>query len=151
MTALDVEPGHALGRVVIGSSEADLLSAVGPPNSRREASRSERTTLYWDAPRLRVDLDVSGVVEFVELTWDPTTPAAMYDGIDLLGTQADVVAQALISSDGGSFNEQGHGFACPTGLALWRPILPGSDDTQYDEYRDGAYWATVAVAARGYW
>ena len=110
VTALDVVPGRALGRVVIGSTEADLLSALGQPNTRSEAA-CDRTTLYWDVPPMRVDLDASGDVEFVELTWEPGAPVARYDGIDLLGTPADVVANALISSDGGSFREQEHGWA----------------------------------------
>ncbi len=108
--------------------------------------------LFWDLPGLRVDLDSSDLVEFVELSWDPAAPAAAtYAGMDVLGMPVEEVAHALTVSDAGYFDERGHSFVCPSGLALWRPVLPDGDDSQEDEYRNGAYWATVSVAAPGYW
>jgi hypothetical protein len=152
MKNFDVVPGRALGPVVIGSTDTELLRALGQPASRRPAEGSEALTLFWYLPSLRVDIDFSGLVEFAELSWGPAAPAAAtYAGIDLLGTPVEAVASALIISDAGYFAERGHSFVCPNGLALWRPVLPDGEDTQEDEYRNGAFWATVAVAAPGYW
>jgi hypothetical protein len=48
---------------------------------------------------------------------------------------------------------RGYAFVCPTGLSVWRPILPEENDEpgHSPEYRDGRCWATVAVARPGYW
>ena len=82
----------------------------------------------------------------------------MLGDTDLLGRAANDVAEILGASQHGRFEEDGYTFTCPTGLSLWRAVLPHDADgdavTDADadtDDRDGAFWRTVAVAAPGYW
>ena len=75
----------------------------------------------------------------------------MLDDTDLFGRPASDVAEILEASDHGRFEEDGYTFTCPTGLSLWRAVIPRGDADADTDDRDGAYWRTVAVAAPGYW
>ena len=75
----------------------------------------------------------------------------MLGDTDLFGSPASDVAEVLISSQRGVFEENGHTFTCPSGLSLWRAVLPDGDAEADADDRDGEYWRTVAVAAPGYW
>lgn len=150
MVELAVVPGHSLGSAVLGTSESAVIEWLGQPRERRSTADGEGVSLWWSNPSLRVDLDAQGRVEFCEVTYEDGGPQTTFDGIDLLALPADQVATHLASSLGGSYEEGGHSFTCPTGLALWRPTLPGGDEADPDD-RGGQYWRTLAVAARGYW
>jgi hypothetical protein len=101
---------------------------------------------------LRVDLDDQGTVEFCEVTYSEGEPQAMLDDTDLFGSPASAVAEILVASQRGRFEEDGHTFTCPTGLSLWRAVVPNDADAAADiDDRDGEYWRTVAIAAPGYW
>ena len=151
MVSLTVVPGQALGPVVLGAGEGDLLDALGSPSTRRPNAQGRGLTLSWDRPALRVDLDDDGNVEFCEATYTDGEPRAMLGDTDLFGSPASDVAESLISSQHGFFEEAGHTFTCPTGLSLWRAVLPDGDVEADTDDRDGEYWRTVAVAAPGYW
>ena len=154
MVSLIVVPGQALGPALLGACEGDLLDALGPPNTRRPRGQARGLTLYWDRPALRVDVDDEGTVEFCEVTYADGEPRAMLGDTDLLGRPANEVAEILTSSQHGFLEEGGYTFTCPTGLSLWRAVLPHGDadaDSDDRDYRDGDYWRTVAVAAPGYW
>jgi hypothetical protein len=151
VVGLIVVPGQALGPVLLGAREGDLLDALGPPNTRRPKGQGRGLTLYWDRPALRVDLDDQGNVEFCEATYADGEPQAMLGDTDLFGSPASEVAEVLKASQHGYFEEDGYAFTCPTGLALWRAVLPHGDADADTDDRDGDYWRTVAVAAPGYW
>ena len=75
----------------------------------------------------------------------------MLENMDLFGSPASEVVEILKTSQHGQVEEDGYTFTCPTGLSLWRAVLPHDDaDTDIDD-RDGEYWRTVAIAAPGYW
>lgn len=143
MDRFEVVPGRRLGPVEIDAHRSAVVASLGTP-----ASVQGDRSLYWDLPPLRVDLDASDGVEFVELSWTPGGPAALLGDLDLLGGPADLIADAL-AERGGRLEEQGHSLVC-SGLALWRPVLP-EEAVSDDEYRGGQHWATVAVARAGYW
>ena len=151
MVSLTVLPGQALGPAVLGAGEGDLLDALGPPSTRRSRDQGRGLTLYWDRPALQVDLDGDGNVEFCEATYADGEPRVMLGDTDLLGSPASEVAEILMSSQHGSFAEDGYAFTCPTGLSLWRAVVPDGDADADTDDRDGNYWRTVAVAAPGYW
>jgi hypothetical protein len=147
---LAVVPGPALGPIVLGMSESDVIEGRGQPRARRQAGSGEGTSMWWASPSLRVDLDADGLVEFCEVTFDDGEPHVSLDGVDLLALPADEVAAHLSASLGGDFEESGYSFTCPSGLTLWRATLPEDGDANPND-RGGRYWRTVAVAAPGYW
>lgn len=143
-----IKPGQALGPVELGMTEEQLTAALGAADARHPV---EPRTLRWGP--LRVDLDATGRTEFVELSWDPDGVSPVYRGLDLLRAPAEEVADLLARHEGGYPADDGYAFECPTGLSVWRPILPEEDDEpgHSPEYRDGRCWATVAVGRPGYW
>lgn len=151
MVSLIVVPGQALGPVVLGARGRDLLEALGPPNTRRPEGQGHGLTLHWERPALRVDVDDQQNVEFCEVTFADGEPQAMLGDMDLFGRPASEVAEILKASQHGYFEEDGYSFTCPTGLSLWRAVLPHDDGDADTDDRDGAFWRTVAIAAPGYW
>lgn len=142
-----VEPGQGIGPVVLGMTGKQLTEALGAPGARHGL---EPRTLRWGS--LRVDLDANDRTEFVELSWAPDGIRAVYRGSDLLRAPAEEVADLLARHEDGYPVEGGYAFVCPTGVSVWRPVLPDDDEPGHSpEYRDGRYWATVAVARPGYW
>jgi hypothetical protein len=143
-----IEPGQALGPVVLGMTEEQLTEALGAAGARDPV---EPGTLWWGP--LRVDLDAAGRTELVELSWDRDGVRPVYRGLDLLRASAEEVAGVLARHEGGYPAAGGYALECPTGLSVWRPVVPEDDDEpgHSPEYRDGRCWATVAVAPPGYW
>jgi hypothetical protein len=148
---MDVVPGEALGPVRLGASEGDLVDALGDPSLRRSGDHGRTVSLFWDRPALRVDLDDPGDVVFCEVTYGDGGPQVMLEGTDIFGRPATEVAQILTAVHQGYFGDNGYSFTCPSGLALWRPVLPDDGEDYDTDDRRGDYWRTAAVAAPGYW
>jgi hypothetical protein len=148
---LAVVPGYSLGPVVVGTGVAAVMATLGDPSVRRPAASGAGASLWWRDPSLRVDLDAEGLVEFCEVTFVGSGPLVIFGGVDLLGLPAAQVAEMLTSTLGGDYEEGGYSFISPSGLALWRPVLPSEAGDANPDDRQGAYWRTVGVAAVGYW
>jgi hypothetical protein len=130
-------------------TEPDLRRALNRPESQRERKR------WWARSSLCVEFDEQERVEFVEVTHDAELGwRVLYDQRDLLTVPADD-APAILHREQPRYDEDGHSLVCPTGLALWRPITPETQDDDAteleDDHQSGRCWRTVAVAAAGYW
>lgn len=141
-----VVPGQSLGPVRLGTTLQQAVAHLGPADN--EWPEGDRLTVHWHRSGMRADFGRDGSAEFLELSWEAGGPEPHHRGLDLLNDPAEVVGRLLVEHEAGKYTERDYAVECATGLAVWRPVLDGDPD---DEYRGGRCWATVAVAAPGYW
>lgn len=145
-----VLPHVGIDSITLGMSRGDIVAQRGDPDKG-----STNSVLYYSSDsRVALNLDVGGVLEYIEASWDHVTrPRAVLGEVDLFGAPADDVVRQLARRSASRVAEGGQSVVFgELDLVLWRPTLPSDydDDDPEDEYRRGAFWMTFGVGRPGY-
>lgn len=121
MKKVIIEPGYAIGPVLLGMSRADVARAVGKPSRQfqKHESSARRTDVYLDYC-LNVDFSETAQVEFIE-AFPLDGVIHMLTGIRVFETPAEGLLAALSSKADLYEAEKGVAFVSyEVGIALLR-------------------------------
>lgn len=132
-----------------GRAEAARQAAVhGDPETFRRGDETIASLIVrgTSGPTIFVYFDDSDVVNAVELARPDDGESVTFHDIDVFGTPADEIIQALVRHTEVEVTEGGRSVTAPSlFLALWRATVPQSAEDE-----EGRYFESVLVASPGY-